>query len=47
MMVGIVVFPAMCLATAALIMWRFPIGSRRQQVIAARLAARERRAAAA
>jgi len=46
MMVGIVVFPAMCLATAALIMWRFPIGSRRQQVIAARLAARERRAAA-
>jgi Na+/melibiose symporter-like transporter len=47
MMVGIVAFPALCLTSAAAIMWRFPIGSRRQQVIAARLAARERRLAPA
>ena len=44
MLVGVMVFPAICLASAAWIMWRFPIDSRRRAVITVRLNERRRRA---
>jgi Na+/melibiose symporter-like transporter len=39
--------PALLLAIAATLIWRFPIDARRQAVIAKRLAARDARAARA